>query len=142
MRKNARETKREQAAWVGPMLELVKGGAIAVGSCVVILLITAALMYAGLLGRGTEENCVVAACLLGALIGGIYAVSRCGRAALPVGVGTGAVEWMILLSVGALFFGGVSGAGGLWSTAGGCLCGGLLAGVLSAVRGKGNGRKR
>lgn len=142
MPKNARETKREQTAWLGPMLELVKGGVMAVGICIAVLLAAAALMYAGLLGRGAEESCVVAACLLGALIGGIYAVGHCGRAALLVGVGTGTVEWMILLAVGAVFFEGASGGGEVWSTACSCLCGGLLAGVLSAVRGKGSKRKR
>ncbi len=142
MPKNAREPKREQTAWLGPMLELVKGGVMAVGISVAVLFAAGALMYAGVLGRGAEANCAVAACLLGALFGGIYAVGRCSRAALLVGVGTGAVEWMILLAVGAIFFEGVSGAGEVWSVACSCLCGGLLAGVLSAVRGKGSKRKR
>ncbi len=136
-----REKKREQTPWLKPVVELMKGGVLSVAASTVVLAVAAALMAMGLLGRGAGGNCVAVAGVLGALVGGLYAVGRCGRAALPVGAGVGAVEVVLLLSVGVICFGGSVGVGELWEVCAGCVCGGLLAGVLSAAAGKRSRRK-
>lgn len=137
-----REKKQEQVPWLKPVIELLKGGVLAVAASVVVLLAAAALMTAGILDRGAGESCVLVAGVLGALVGGMYAIRRCERAALLVGAGVGAAESVLLLTAGAICFGGVTGAGGMWSVCAGCACGGLLAGMLSAASCRRTGRKR
>ncbi|MBQ3134420.1 MAG: TIGR04086 family membrane protein [Oscillospiraceae bacterium] len=134
---NGKEAKRGPCAWTDMMIELLKGGGLAVGVAVTVLLMVAGLMTVGVLGREMAENSVMAACVLGALAGGAYAIRRCARARLAVGVGVGAVEFLTVLLVGAIWFGGTTGVGEMWPVLTACICGGLLAGVLTAAKREG-----
>lgn len=124
--------KREQtqgAAWLGAMLDLLRGGALGAVVALVALGIAAVLVWAGLLASGKEGSAVIAGCLLGGFAGGAFAVGRGKGPALPVGLGAGGVLFLLLLTAGVLLYdmlptmrsGGVACA---------CLCGGGLAGVL------------
>mgnify|MGYP000096259973 CR=1 FL=1 len=73
----------------------------------------------------------IVGCVLGAFAGGLLAVRRCGSRALIVGLTTGGVLFLLLLTIGALCFETVSlEAGGI-----GLLCGlGLaIASIVMAV---------
>ncbi len=65
----------------------------------------------------------------GAFAGGLLAVRRCGSRALIVGLTTGGVLFLLLLTIGALCFETVSGGGGIGLLCG-SLCGGAAAGIL------------
>ena len=83
------------------------------------------------------EGAVLACCVIGALIGGMYAAGRIGRRTLLVGLGVGGVLFLLLLTAGLLAYDTASveqGGGGLLC---GCLCGGGLAGLLGGL-----GKKR
>ena len=136
-----RETKREQG-WLQPAVEVAKGSALALGSAVAVLAAAAGLMAAGLLGRGLEGGCVIVACLVGVLVGGLYANKRVGRMRLLVGVGTAAASLLVFLTMGLLWPDGVAGVGEMGPVLLGCLLGGLLSGLLPAMGGKRKTRKR
>lgn len=131
------KTKREKQRNPGSMLpvRLLKGGAAALATAVVASAGAALPVSMGLLSQTSADKCVVFACALGALAGGSCVLKRSERAFLPVGMAVGAIEWLLLLVVGAICFGGVAGAGEMGISAVGCLSGGLLAGVLYAARG-------
>lgn len=135
-----REKKQEQV-WLRTVTEVTKGGALAVVGAVAFLALTAGLKVMGVLAWGAEGGYVIAACVLGTLIGGLFAAGRCGCGKLLVGVGVGVAALLIQLTVGALCLGGVGGAGEMRGACLGCFLGGMLAGVLSAV-GKGKSRSK
>ena len=73
----------------------------------------------------------------GAFAGGLLAVRRCGSRALIVGLTTGGVLFLLLLTIGALCFETVSlEAGGI-----GLLCGSLCGGAAAGILG-GGGKKK
>lgn len=136
---SAKHEKKQEQVWLQPAVETVKGGVMAVASSIAILALMSAVKATGALAAGTGAGFVAAACVLGALIGGLFAAGRCRRGKLPVGVGVGAVALLIQLTVGTFFLGGVSGAWEVRNVCLSCLLGGALAGVLSAA---GSGRKQ
>ena len=85
------------------------------------------------------DRVVLAACVFGALAGGLFAVRKIGRSTLLVGAGVGAILFLLLLSIGALLFASVSLSNGGAAILLSCLCGGAMAGILGARRKK---RKR
>ena len=112
------ENKRGEAGerpWLRATLAALRGGLLACGAAVLLLL---------------------AAALLGNLPNLIPAVGRAGRPALAVGLGTGITLFLLLLCVGLLAYDAAGlerdGAGTLCA----CLCGGGLAGVLALPRKK------
>ena len=78
------------------------------------------------------ERAVLAACVLGALAGGLLAVRRIGRSTLLVGAGVGAILFLLLLLAGTLLFeeASISNGGGMMILS--CLCGGAMAGILGS----------
>ncbi|WP_242960444.1 TIGR04086 family membrane protein [Flavonifractor sp. An92] len=106
------------------------GGAVAFAVSLALLLLASCAISAGAMGEELSGRVTVAACVLGAFCGGIAAVRRCGRRALVVGLATGAVFFLLLLTIGALAFGSVpqDGRGVLVLCA--ALCGGAAAGLL------------
>ena len=65
------------------------------------------------------------------------AVRRCGTRGLLVGLATGSVLFLLLLTVGVLFFQSMTPQSGGIGLLCGCLCGGAAAGLL-----RGGGKKR
>ena len=123
------------------MLEILRGSGLAVLIAIAVLAGAAALISGGLLGQ-YERQTAAAACVIGALIGGVVAARRCGHAVVPAGLGVGCAQFLLLLTVGVLAFNARPGAGEMGVVFGCCLCGGLLAGLLSGKKRKRTHRKR
>ena len=117
-------------AWMEAGGQLLKGSAAAVGAVLVLALLCAAGIVAGLLEEDWLEGLVLACCFLGALAGGSIAVRAIGRRNLPVGLAVGGVLFLLLLTVGGLRSGTLSpGETGLPILTA-CLGGGAGAGIL------------
>ncbi len=106
------------------------GGAVAFAVSLLLLVVASGAISAGVMGEEIGGRVTVGACVLGSFCGGIAAVRRCGRRALVVGLATGAVYFLLLLTIGALAFGSVpqEGRGAVILCA--ALCGGAAAGLL------------
>lgn len=126
--------EKKQKPGVELWVRLLKGGAIALVTAIVILAGVSLLVSMGLLNQSLADKSAVPACVFGALAGGVCALKRSDRGYLPVGASVGAIEWLLLLTVGTICFGRAAGAGEMGVCAAGCLGGGLLAGVLYAMR--------
>lgn len=135
-----RKQEKRQIPQSTHLVALLKGGALALVCAVVVLAGVALLESGGLVSRTVADGSVAAACALGALTGGLYVQNHCERGFLLVGIGAGMLEWLLMLIIGAIAFGGFGGVGEMVGSAVGCLSGGLLAGVMRAMRG--GGRKR
>lgn len=140
MRKKKQEKREDKRSVL--LLRMLKGGLASVMVAMVILAGMALLVSGGLLSRTIAEGSVAAMCAVGVLIGASYVLKGCGRGFLAVGGAVGMIMWLLLLVVGAVCFGGLGGGGGMPVTAIGCLGGGLLAGVLRALRGGAKRNKR
>ena len=137
MRKKKQEKREDKRSVL--LLRMLKGGLASVMVAMVMLAGMALLVSGGLLSRTIAERSVAAVCAVGALAGASYVLKGCGRGFLAVGGAVGMIMWLLLLVVGAVCFGGLGGGGGMSVTAIGCLGGGLIAGVLRALR---SGAKR
>ena len=118
-----RETKPAEpgGAWIAVMCELLKGALAAVAAAVLTLL-----------AEGAMDRAALAAGVLGGLVGGLTAALRLRRSTLLVGIGVGAILFLLLLSAGALASDSVSLANGGAPVLLSCLCGGAMAGILGA----------
>ena len=112
-------------AWIAVMCELLKGALAAVAAAVVTLLACSLL-------EGAMDRAALAAGVLGGLVGGLTAALRLRRSTLLVGIGVGAILFLLLLSAGALVSDSVSLANGGAPVLLSCLCGGAMAGILGA----------
>lgn len=121
---------------------VVLGGAAALPVSLVVLLLASVAISRGMLGEGLLYQVTVVSCVLGSLAGGLLAVRRCGTRALIVGLCTGAVLFLLLLTVGVLFFDARSVEQGGVGLACGCLCGGAAAGLLGGGKKKPAKKKR
>jgi len=73
---------------------------------------------------------VLAVCVLGALVGGTWAVRKVGSRSLLVGLSVGAVLFLLLLTAGLIVYQGASIANGGAGILCACLCGGAIPGLL------------
>lgn len=128
-----RGKKREEpqgAAWLGVMLNLLRFGALGMAAALLVLGVAAGLISFGLMGNTKGDSVVIAACLFGGFLGGIFAVRKRKGAALPVGLGVGLVLFMLLLTAGMVLYDTLPALRSGGAVAGACLCGGGLAGIL------------
>ncbi len=133
-----RKTEEEQGAkLVRCALGIVIGGVAALLACMVFLLAASLGIARGLLGEGLMYQLTVVGCVVGSFIGGSMAVRRCGTRGVLVGLATGSVLFLLLLTVGVLFFQSMTPQSGGIGLLCGCLCGGAAAGLL-----RGGGKKR
>lgn len=116
---------------------LVLGGVAALAVCFVFLLVASAAISGGLAGEELMYQLTIVGCVLGAFAGGLLAVRRCGSRALIVGLTTGGVLFLLLLTIGALCFETVS----LEARGIGLLCGSLCGGAAAGILG-GGGKKK
>lgn len=130
-----KKREKQEGEWTVLLLRILKGGLAAVAVSVATLAGMALLVSGGLLSRAIAERSVAAVCAVGVLIGASYALKCCERGVLLVSGAVGATTWLLLLAVGVVCFSGLGGGGEMSATAIGCLGGGLLAGVLRALRG-------
>ena len=126
----------QSAKWVRCGMGILLGGATAIAVCLLFLFAASVAISGGTLGEELTYQLTIVGCVLGAFAGGMLAVRRCGSRALLVGLATGGVLFLLLLTIGVLCFEMMSiEAGGIGLLCG-ALCGGAAAGIL------GGGRKR
>ncbi len=128
-----RKGEEEQGAWIlRAMTQILLGALIALGVALAFLFACAIAISKGWLSQEHTGYLTVAACVLGTLIGGGVAVTRCRGRSLVVGLLTGAVLFLILLTAGLALYKTVALEEGGLPLGCGCLCGGALAGLLGA----------
>lgn len=127
MRKNEEE---QGARLIRYMLDVLLGGTVALGACFLFLLLASVAISHGWLGEGLMYQLTIVGCVLGGFVGGALAVSRSRSRTLIVGLLVGVVFFLLLLTVGLLFYGSaIPEEGGLGLLCG-ALCGGAAAGIF------------
>ena len=122
------------------MGHILMGGLIALAACIVFLLFASLGVSAGWLKEGLMGQLTVASCVVGTLIGGLTAVGRHRSKGLLVGVAVGVCLFLMLLTIGYLWYGSVGLEQGGAAVLIACLCGGALAGLMGGSRG-GKGKR-
>lgn len=123
----------EQGMWaVKAMTQVLLGGAVATVTSLLFLFMCAVLISQGVLGQEHTNMAAVAACVVGSLVGGVVAVSRCKGRSMIVGLFTGVALFLILLTLGVLLYETVALEDGGVPLGCACLCGGALAGLFGA----------
>ena len=130
MKKRDKRQEEGGSAWLNATCKILKGGVLAGIVTIVSLLVCAILVSMGVLPVSAMEGAVLAVCVLGTLIGGVYAVGRSGGRSLLAGLGVGAVLFLLLLTAGLLVYEGASIANGGAGILCACLCGGAIPGIL------------
>ena len=113
MKKKERRTEEMGSQWLNAMCEVLKGGVLAGVTTILALLVGAVLV-----------------CILGALVGGTWAVRQVRGRSLLAGLGTGTVLFLLLLTAGLIAYEGTSVANGGAGILSACLCGGAIPGLL------------
>lgn len=139
MRKNEED---QGAKLVQYMLSVLLGGAVALLVCFLLLLLASVGISRGWLGENLMYQIAIVACVLSAFSGAVVAVRRCRARALIVGLVVGAVLFLLLLTVGVLFFDTMTPEAGGIGLLCGSLCGGAAAGILGGGRVKGKKKRR
>lgn len=115
-------------------LGILLGGIMALAICCLFLLGASVAISSGVGGEELMYQLTIVGCVLGGFGGGLFAVKRLGGALLT-GLAVGGVLFLLLLTIGALFFESMElDTGGI-----GLLCGGLCGGAASGLL---NGGKR
>lgn len=130
MKKRERSPEELGSQWLNAMCEVLIGGALAGVTAVLTLLLCAVLVSTGAMPVGAMYGAVLAVCVLGALVGGTFAVRRVNGPSLPVGLGVGAVLFLLLLTAGSIAYEGASIANGGAGILCACMCGGAISGLL------------
>ena len=89
MKKKERRPEELGSQWLNAMCDVLKGGVLAGVTTISALLVCSVLVSAGILPVGAMYGAVLAACALGALVGGAFAVRQVGSRSLLVGLGVG-----------------------------------------------------
>ena len=131
MKKKERRPEALGGEWLNAVCEVLKGGVLAGVTTILALLVCAVLVSVGAVPVGAMYGSVLAVCAVGALVGGTYAVRRVGSRSLLVGVGVGAVLFLLLLTAGLIAYQGSSIANGGAGILCACLCGGAIPGLLA-----------
>ena len=131
MKKKERRAEDPGSQWLNAMCEVLKGGVLAGVTSILALLLCAVLVSAGALPVSGMYGAVLAVCVLGALVGGTWAVRKVGGRSLLAGLGVGAVLFLLLLTAGLLVYEGASIANGGAGILCACLCGGAIPGLLA-----------
>ena len=129
-KKKERRQEEHAAPWLTAMCQLLKGGVMSAVVGVAALFLCSALVSAGVLREGLMDSAVLASCVAGGLAGGLFAVRGIGARTLLVGIGTGIVQFLLLLSLGFLLYEGASLANGGLHILCACAGGGAIAGIL------------
>ena len=140
MPKKGKRQGKEKGTWSEVLTAIGKGSGVARGVTLALVFCCSAAVSFGLIGRELAGRCCVLCCVLGALVGGSVSV-RCGQSwAMPVGGAVGLMEFLALVVLGVLFFGGIPAGERMPEILLACLCGGVAAGILGSRR-KGKRRR-
>ncbi|MBM6871018.1 TIGR04086 family membrane protein [Pseudoflavonifractor phocaeensis] len=107
------------------------GGGVAFAAALAVLLACAWAVSMGYAPESAGYQLAVGACVTGGLAGGITAAVRCARRSLPVGLAAGGVLFLLILTVGALWFQALPLEKGGLGLLLGALCGGGCGGLVS-----------
>ncbi len=130
--KKQESTKAERKNdWASNGLQLLKGGVVGCVLATGMLFLCALLVSKGIVQEPYMDGCTLLSCVMGAVVGGFVAVRSIATRQLPVGLGVGLVQSILLFLMGVLVFGGVSTEWNGLRIACACLCGGAIAGVLT-----------
>lgn len=130
-------TKPEEARDVVRLLgNILLGGALALAVCCALLFLAAAAISVGWLREELSLQLTVAGCAVGTACGALFAILRCKKRALLVGLSVSAVFFLLLLTAGVLVYGDVALEQGGAALLCGSVCGGAAAGLLCAGPGK------
>ena len=121
---------RSGSEWLNVMCDVLIGGVLAGVTTILVLLVCAVLISMGVVTVGAMYGTALAACVVGTLVGSIYAVRKIGRRSLLVGLGVGMVLFLLLLTAGLIVYQGASVANGGAGILCACLCGGAIPGLL------------
>lgn len=135
MRKNEEEQGAKLVKFMGGIL---LGGVLALLVCLAVLLICSAGISGGWISDRYMMQCTLAGCVLGSLSGGMFAVLRCRARTLLVGLGVGCVFFLLLLTIGLLFYPDMS----VERQGLSLLCASLVGGVLAGFLGRKPKKKR
>ena len=130
MKKSGKRQEEQGGGWTEWMRSLLKGSILALTMALVLLLACSAAVSGGWLNQGSMERAVVAVCVAGSLTGAAAAMRRHRDLALPLGIGTGAALFFLLLGLGTLLFEEAPTADRFPTILCACLCGGTMAGIL------------
>ena len=118
------------------------GGIISVAVSVLLLLLAAVLVSNGMLGEDKQVQSVLAVCMAGAFLGGLFAGKRWGRRRLLAGILSGATAYLALLTVGLVCYGAAFNGLPKIGVFVCCICGGGIAGFAKSASGKKQKRRR
>ena len=131
MKKKERRPEELGGEWLNARCEVLKGGVLAGVTAILALLVCSVLVSVGMVSVGAMYGTVLAVCVVGALVGGTYAVRRVEQRSLLVGLGVGVVLFLLLLTAGLIASQGTSIANGGAGILCACLCGGAIPGLLA-----------
>lgn len=130
MKKTDKRQREQENTWIGLTVALLRGGAVAVGVAILLLLVCAAAVSARWLGQQAMERCVVLSCVTASLIGSAVSVWKHREQALPLGLATGGMQFLLLLFLGILLYENAPVLQRVPGILCACLCGGAMAGIL------------
>lgn len=130
MKKSGKRQEEQGSGWMDWMSSLLKGSVLALTTVLILLLACSAAVSGGWLNQTSMERAVIAVCVAGSLLGAIVSMRRRRELALPLGIGTGAALFFMLLGLGALLFEDAPALDRIPTILCACLCGGTMAGIL------------
>lgn len=130
MEKQGKRQEGHGNSWLPLMGALGKGSAAALIIALILLLFCSVMISAGWLGENALEGGAMGTCVLGALAGAAAAIRGHRELSLPLGIGTGALLFLLLFAGGVLFYDTAPQTQNIPEILLACLCGGGVAGVL------------
>ena len=118
------------------------GGGVAFLVCLAVLLLSSVAIAQGFLSGGHRYQMCVVGCVTGGLIGGVWAVRHAPARGLLVGLATGGVLFLLVLTLSLLLYDAMSFENGGLGILCGALCGGAAAGILAGRGGKPKKKRR
>ena len=137
---SGRERKRDRTpkenGWTGKVLELVRAEVIGLLVACFVLILSAVLVYTGTISNTKADSLIVASCLIGGFISGILTVKNGTYPGILLGLMAGGILFLLLLSLGAIFYDPQPDMDSLWFVGGACFCGGGLSGFFRGKKTK------
>jgi putative membrane protein (TIGR04086 family) len=109
---------------------LVKGSVLALTAALTLLLLCAAAVSGGWIGQNSMDRCVTVACVTAAMLGAVVSIKGGRELALPLGIGTGVMLFLMLFTLGLILFEDAPTPDQIPTILCACLCGGAITGIL------------
>lgn len=122
------KTERDTKDIIKVIGTILLGGVLALAVCCALLFCTAAAISTGWLKESTQLTAVC--CAVGTACGAFWAIQRCRSRVLVVGLLVSAVFFLLLLTMGALFYQSINLGQEAIAVLCGSLCGGSAMGLV------------